>query len=163
MTEDKTLYILRYYLPMEPYVTPDITKQRFRELMDFCHECDVKAVMFYVAFRSDWYYMPDSTEHASIWAENMTPFIREMRKNGISYQLNFQNLIGGRVGLNNLAHRRHVPRQLVANAEALHTLRFEKQELRDVLVGQKQHGFLLMFFTVENHSARRNLKICNLF
>ena len=98
MTEDKTLYILRYYLPMEPYVTPDITKQRFRELMDFCHECDVKAVMFYVAFRSDWYYMPDSTEHASIWAENMTPFIREMRKNGISYQLNFQNLIGAITG-----------------------------------------------------------------
>ena len=72
----------------------------------------------------------------------------------------FQLFVGGSVGCDNLAHRRHVPGRFVANAEALHPLRFEEAELRDVLIGLKQHGPLLMFHMVENHCARIIIGLC---
>lgn len=53
-------YILRYYLPMEPYADAALTHLRFDQLLDFCRETGTRAVMFYVAFRTDWYYMPDT-------------------------------------------------------------------------------------------------------
>lgn len=87
-------YILRYYLPMEPYADAALTHLRFDQLLDFCRETGTRAVMFYVAFRTDWYYMPDTPEHAERWAAAMAPFVRRLREEGISYQLNFQNLLG---------------------------------------------------------------------
>lgn len=91
-------YILRYYLPMEPYADAALTQLRFDQLLDFCRETGTRAVMFYVAFRTDWYYMPDTPEHAERWAAAMAPFVRRLREEGISYQLNFQNLLGSITG-----------------------------------------------------------------
>ena len=66
----------------------------------------------------------------------------------------FQLFLCGRVGCDNLAHRRHCWWRFVANAGALHTRsRFEEAELRDVLIGLKQHGPLLIFHMVESHCA----------
>lgn len=92
------VYILRYYLPVEPYVDADLTELRFQELLDFCKETDTKAVMFYVAFHQDWYYMPDTVPHTTMWVEKIRPFVRRLRNEGISYQLNFQNLLGAMPG-----------------------------------------------------------------
>ena len=74
----------------------------------------------------------------------------------------FQLFLCGRVGCDNLAHRRHVPGRFVANAEALHPLRFEEAELRDVLIGLKQHGPLLIFHMVESHCAGIIVGLCAL-
>ena len=74
----------------------------------------------------------------------------------------FQLFVGGSVGCDNLAHRRHVPGRFVANAEALHPLRFEEAELRDVLIGLKQHGPLLIFHMVEIHCAGIIVGLCAL-
>lgn len=90
----KAVYILRYYLPVAPYADAELTELRFQQLLDFCRKTDTKAVMFYVAFHPDWYYMPDTVMHTEIWVEEMRPFVRRLRDAGISYQLNFQNLLG---------------------------------------------------------------------
>ena len=91
-------YILRYHLPMEPYADAALTQRRFEELLGFCRETGTRAVMFYVAFHADWYYMPDTPEHAERWAADMMPFVRRLREEGISYQLNFQNVLGSITG-----------------------------------------------------------------
>lgn len=90
----EAVYILRYYLPVAPYADGELTELRFRQLLDLCREADIKAVMFYVAFHPDWYYMPDTVQHTRKWVEEMRPFARRLRDAGISYQLNFQNLLG---------------------------------------------------------------------
>ena len=48
LNNEKFTYILRYYLPALPQYGEEVTKSRLCELIDFCKECDVKAVMFYV-------------------------------------------------------------------------------------------------------------------
>lgn len=91
-------YILRYYLPVKPYYTEDYTEKRFNELLDFCKKTKTNAVMFYVALNPDFYYMPDSVAYARQVKEQMLPYIKRLKDAGISYQLNFQNLLGSVTG-----------------------------------------------------------------
>lgn len=94
----KQQYILRYYLPIKPYFDEEYTEKRFDELLLFCKETKTDAVMFYVALSPDWYYMPDTVEYAREACKQMLPYIRRLREAGISYQLNFQNLVGSTLG-----------------------------------------------------------------
>ena len=87
-------YILRYYLPVKPLFDKDFTDKRFKELISFCKRTKTQSVMFFVAFRPDFYYLPDDAENAKRVREQMTPYIELLRKENINYQLNFQNLIG---------------------------------------------------------------------
>lgn len=98
LSQNKATYILRYFLPRPPYVSKETTLQRLEELISFCRRTHVEAVQFYVNLRDDWCYMPDRPEHAVKWAEEMKSFVPEIRKAGISYQLNFQNLLGAHTG-----------------------------------------------------------------
>ena len=97
-TETKQGYILRYYLPVKPYFDEEYTEKRFKELLNFCRDKKIKAVMFYVALSPDFYYMPDSPEYALQVRDIMLPYIKKLRDSGIGYQLNFQNLVGSTLG-----------------------------------------------------------------
>lgn len=92
--QNKQGYILRYYLPVMPNFDKDYTNERFEELLKFIKETNISAVMFYVALDPNFYYMPDSPKYAQEWSDFMLPYIERIKKAGISYQLNFQNLIG---------------------------------------------------------------------
>lgn len=94
----KQQYILRYYLPIKPYFDEEYTEKRFAELLLFCKETSTDAVMLYVALSPDWYYMPDTVEYARECRDQMIPYIKRLREAGISYQLNFQNLVGSTLG-----------------------------------------------------------------
>ena len=94
----KQEYILRYYLPVKPYFDEEYTKKRFEELLAFCKETETNAVMFYVSLSPDFYYMPDTVENALKVREQMLPYIQRIKEAGISYQLNFQNLLGQTLG-----------------------------------------------------------------
>ena len=96
MAEQK--YILRYYLPIKPYFDEEYTEKRFAELLSFCEKTKTDAVMLYVALSPDWYYMPDTVEYARECRDQMLPYIQRLREAGISYQLNFQNLVGSTLG-----------------------------------------------------------------
>ena len=98
MKKDKQEYILRYYLPVKPYFDEEFTKKRFSELCEFCEKTKTGAVMLYVALSPDFYYMPDSVEYSRQVRDQMLPYIAELKKRGISYQLNFQNLVGSTLG-----------------------------------------------------------------
>lgn len=91
---DKHGYILRYYLPVKPLFEETFTQKRFDELLRFCKKAKVDAVMFYVALDPNFYYMPESVEYAQSQKEQMLPYIQRLRDAGVSYQLNFQNLMG---------------------------------------------------------------------
>lgn len=93
-TIDKATYILRYYLAADPTYDEDVFYKRADEMIDFCLENDVKAVMLYVDLDPNWYYAPDGLEHTAKYRELLKPVIEKIRQNGISYQLNYQNLIG---------------------------------------------------------------------
>ena len=94
----KQQYILRYYLPIKPHFDEEYTKKRFNELLLFCEKTKTDAVMLYVALSPDWYYMADTVEYARESRDQMLPYIRRLREAGISYQLNFQNLVGSTLG-----------------------------------------------------------------
>lgn len=87
-------YILRYYLPIKPYFEENYTEKRFIELISFCKETKTKAVMFYVSLDPSWYYMPSTPDYEEQVVEQMLPYIKRLRKEGLGYQLNFQNLLG---------------------------------------------------------------------
>lgn len=91
-------YILRYYLPVQPYFDQDYTDKRFAELLSFCKQTKISAVMFYVALSPDFYYVCDSVDYAQKVKEQMLPYIDKLRTFGISYQLNFQNFMGSTLG-----------------------------------------------------------------
>lgn len=93
-TIDKATYILRYYLALDPTYDEAVFYKRADEMIDFCLENDIKAVMLYVDLDPNWYYAPDSLGHTALYAEKLKPVIEKIRQNGISYQLNYQNLIG---------------------------------------------------------------------
>ncbi len=95
---DKQGYILRYYLPIKPHFDEEYTEKRFTELIDFCKRTETKAVMLYVALNPDWYYMPDTVEYARESRDMILPYIKRLKDAGISYQLNFQNLVGATHG-----------------------------------------------------------------
>ena len=91
-------YILRYYLPVKPHFDEEYTEKRFVQLIKFCKETDIKAVMFYVALNPNWYYMPDTPEYARQVRDIMLPYIKRLRQEGIGYQLNFQDILGATLG-----------------------------------------------------------------
>lgn len=92
--ERKAEYILRYYLPTSPYFDADYTKRRFDELLDFCKATQTKSVMLYVSLDPNFYYMPDTLENTRQTRDELLPYIEKLKKAGISYQINYQNLIG---------------------------------------------------------------------
>ena len=91
---EKFTYILRYYLPCMPQFGQDITDKRTDELLSFCSENSVDAVMFYVDLNPYWYYMPDSVEHNEYVVGQVKKAAERLRAANISYQLNYQNLFG---------------------------------------------------------------------
>ena len=95
-------YILRYYLPVKPYFDNEYTEKRFKDLIAFCKRTNTEAVMFYVAFRPDFYYLPDDVENTKLVRNQLLPYIEILRKEKISYQLNFQDLVGSISGGENV-------------------------------------------------------------
>ena len=91
-------YVLRYYLPLPPHFDKSYTDKRFDELLSLCKRCSIESVMFYVALDPSWYYISDSVEYSRSCRDLMLPYIRRLRAEGISYQLNFQNLVGSTLG-----------------------------------------------------------------
>lgn len=107
LSDKEHTYILRYYLPCLPQYPSDVTERRIDELIDFCLKHNVGAVMFYVDLNPYWYYMPDSCEHNSYVADVVRKASRKLKKAGISYHLNYQNLFGAWDG--NYDHRGMLP------------------------------------------------------
>ncbi len=87
-------YILRYYLPCEPTYPKEVTQRRANALIEYCLKNRIEAVMLYVDLDPDWYYMPDSPEHNEYYVPIVEALGRRLEENGISYQLNYQNLFG---------------------------------------------------------------------
>lgn len=92
--QKKQKYILRYYLPVKPIYDEEYTQKRFKQLLEYCEENGVDAVMFYVALNPNFYYMPDSPEYTEEVRNQMLPYIQKLREKGIGYQINFQDLLG---------------------------------------------------------------------
>jgi len=90
----KFTYVLRYYLPCLPQYENDITQKRIDELIAFCKENLVDAVMFYVDLNPYWYYSPDSIEHTEYLVEIIKEAAKRLRAENISFQLNYQDLFG---------------------------------------------------------------------
>ncbi len=91
-------YILRYYLPVRPHFDEEYTEKRFCELIDFCKKTKIESVMLYVALDPNWYYISDTPAYSIACRDQMLPYIKRLREAGISYQLNFQNLVGSTLG-----------------------------------------------------------------
>ena len=94
LKKDQSTYILRYYLPCEPIYPKEVTEQRAKELIEYCLQNRIEAVMLYVDLNPNWYYMPDSIEHTDYYVPIVAELGKTLREHGISYQLNYQNLFG---------------------------------------------------------------------
>ncbi len=103
LKNDEFTYVLRYYLPCEPQYPRQISERRAEELIGFCIKNKIDAVMLYVDLNPYWYYMPDTKEHNAYLISLIKPLAKRLRENGISYQLNYQNLFGSWDG--NCDHR----------------------------------------------------------
>ncbi len=103
LSKEKFTYILRYYIPCLPQYKEEVTQKRIDELVQFCKENCVGAVMIYVDLNPYWYYMPDSLEHTKYMVDMVSGAAEKLRNAGISYQLNYQNLFGAWDG--NVDHR----------------------------------------------------------
>lgn len=107
LSDNKHSFVLRYYLPCMPQYDGEITERRIEELLVFCKKYCVDAVMFYVDLNPYWYYMPDTKEHSEYVAGIMKKVASTLKKEGISYQINYQNLVGSWDG--NADHRKDLP------------------------------------------------------
>ena len=97
LPKGKVVYNLRYFLPHPPiWGTAEQCEQRVRELVEFCHETGTAAVQFYVNTRFGTYYMPPArVEEQHGWIAWMRDHVApEIQRHGISFQLNFQMLLG---------------------------------------------------------------------
>lgn len=94
LEKNQSTYILRYYLPCEPVYPGEVTEQRAQELIEYCIQNRIEAVMLYVDLNPNWYYMPDSLEHTDYYIPLIAKLGKQLREHGISYQLNYQNLFG---------------------------------------------------------------------
>lgn len=92
--QKKNTYILRYYLPCEPVYEKAVVYRRMEELINYCAQYKVTAVMLYVDLNPYWYYMPDDIEHTKYYTDIVNMLAKKMREHSISYQLNYQNLFG---------------------------------------------------------------------
>ena len=59
---NNTTYILRYYLPADPTYSEEVSCRRGEELVAYCIENQIPAVMLYVDLSPHWYYAPDTLE-----------------------------------------------------------------------------------------------------
>jgi hypothetical protein len=95
---DKVYYNYRYFLPY-PQLWGSLKHcdQRLDELLQFCRDAKIDAVQFFVNTRYATYYMPPaSVEEQHDWINWMNSVVRPaVMKQGISYQLNFQMILGG--------------------------------------------------------------------
>lgn len=87
-------YILRYYLPVKPNFDENFTEKRFVQLLGFCKAKKIDSVMFYVSLHADCYYMNSLAVNEKKVRDQMLPYIERLRKAGLGYELNFQNLLG---------------------------------------------------------------------
>lgn len=94
LNKDRFSYILRYFLQEKPRYDRATTERRIDELIDYCKENSIEAVMLYVDANPYWYYMPDSIEHTLEIKDIIAYAGAKLRNAGISYQLNYQNLPG---------------------------------------------------------------------
>jgi hypothetical protein len=91
------VYDFRYFLPYAPeWGDTAHCRQRLGELLAFCREARVDAVQFFVNTRPGTYYMPArSAAEQEAWAAWMKQEVAPaLRAAGITYQLNFQMLLG---------------------------------------------------------------------
>ena len=91
-------YNYRYFLPYSPeWGNQELCDTRLRELLSFCENARIDAVQFYVNTLPGTYYMPaHNAEEQQHWAKWMKKtVVPELRDIGVSYQLNFQMLLGG--------------------------------------------------------------------
>ena len=94
---DRVTYNFRYFLPHAPqWGTQSLCAQRLDELVRFCQQANIDAVQFYVNTLPGTYYMPaHSASEQSQWAGWMKDCVAPaVRSIGVSYQLNFQMLLG---------------------------------------------------------------------
>ncbi len=94
LDDKKFTYVLRYYLPCLPQYEKEVTKKRTDELISFCKENLVDAVMFYVDLNPYWYYAPDSLEHTEYLVDIIKDVGEKLKAENISFQLNYQDLFG---------------------------------------------------------------------
>lgn len=97
LPENEVVYNYRYFLPHAPdWGSVAECRNRLNELIEFCHEAKLDAVQFFVNTRWGTYYMPaSSAEEQREWIDWMRGEVAPaMRQHGISYQLNFQMLLG---------------------------------------------------------------------
>ncbi len=91
-------YILRYYLPCRPVADEETIRNRMEGLLKFCVRYGVPAVMLYVDLNPCWYYLPDTLEHTIYYVDVVKRLAAGLREQGISCQLNYQNLFGASDG-----------------------------------------------------------------
>ncbi len=106
LEKDKFTYILRYFLHEEPKFDRATAERRVDEMLDYCRENHIEAVMLYVDTNPWWIYMPDSLEHTLKIKDVISYAGDRLREAGISYQLNYQNLFGSVDG--NCDHTKHL-------------------------------------------------------
>lgn len=94
MKPEQANYILRYYLPCKPLFDEQTTRNRMEGLVEFCGRYQIPAVMLYVDLNPYWYYLSDTPEHTTYYVEIVKQLAARLREKGISYQLNYQNLVG---------------------------------------------------------------------
>ncbi len=97
LPKGEVVYNLRYFLPHPPaWGSDEFCNGRVTELLQFCQEAGVNAVQFYVNTQQGSYYLPargaaEQAEWVKWMREQVVP---PLRTAGISYQLNFQSLLG---------------------------------------------------------------------
>ena len=95
--QNRVYYNYRYFLPHAPaWGDAALCLRRLRELLTFCRQACVDAVQFFVNTRFGTYYMPPrGAEEQREWAQWMKADVAPaLRRAGLSYQLNFQMLLG---------------------------------------------------------------------
>lgn len=93
----RAYYNYRYFLPYAPeWGTKEFCRQRLDELLVFCKDAKVDAVQFFVNILPGTYYMPAHNAQEQLhWAGWMKSVVAPaLRETGVSYQLNFQMLLG---------------------------------------------------------------------
>jgi hypothetical protein len=93
----RVTYNYRYFLPYAPeWGSQELCDRRLQELVTFCRTAEIDAVQFYVNILPGTYYMPahNAAEQAH-WAAWMKSVVAPtLREAGVSYQLNYQMLLG---------------------------------------------------------------------
>ena len=98
LPKKRATYNYRYFLPYAPeWGSADLCNTRLQELLAFCREARVDAVQFFVNILPGTYYMPahsaQEQAHYAAWMKHtVAPALQAA---GVSYQLNFQMLLGG--------------------------------------------------------------------